>query len=44
MKISQQVINIDQVSDQMKELIQMTGCKFNVQKMLIASHKSQKDI
>ena len=41
MSIIQEVINIDQITDFMKELIQMTGCNFNKQKLLIASHKSQ---
>ena len=41
MSISQEVINIDQVSDFMKELIQVSGCNFNKHKSLIASHRSQ---
>ena len=41
MSISQEVTNIDQVSDFLKELIQVTGSNFNKQKSLIASHKSQ---
>ena len=39
--ISQEQINIDQVSDFMKELIQVSGCNFNKYKSLIASLKSQ---
>ena len=43
LSISQERVDIDQVSDFTKKLIQMTGCNINTQKSLIASHKAQEE-